>query len=664
MTRAFAVRQAGAAAACFLLFGVTGVAGLRGEESEAKSTRLGERLEALSLETTGGAEWSLDEVEGADLLAVAFVGTECPLAKLYSERLADLAKAYDDRIAWIFVDPNSQDSLAEMTAFAKQQALPGPLLRDVGAQAAIAWQVERTPEVLLFDAERKLRYRGRVDDQFGIGYVKDEPSSHDLKSAIDAVIAGDEVKTPVTDAPGCLIGKPRQPDPDSDVTFSNQISRIFNRRCVECHREGEIGPFALTEYEEAAGWADMILETVDDRRMPPWHADPAHGEFKNDRRLSDEELSLIRAWVKAGAPEGDPSQKEEPPAKIAGWQLPKEPDLVLKMADEPTVVPATGEVKYRWFEVDPGFTEDKWIQAVEVRPGNRAVVHHILVFDKGKGGWRRDFAGGARGYLAGYVPGLRIESYPEGMAKKIEAGSTIRFQIHYTPIGKEQTDLSDVGFVFADPKTVKKEVKTVSVVQPGLRIPPGESNYTVSAFKVGALQNSEILCFMPHMHLRGKSFRYEARFPDGTSEVLLDVPQYDFNWQTAYLLPAPRKVPDGTRIWAEAAFDNSVNNPANPAPDEWVRWGDQTWEEMMIGYFDIAVPLDDGTEELPIEQVLSAEEKAAMLLGRLDKNGDKVLVKDEVPQKYRFMVELLDADDSGSVDQKELEKIIDKVPIQ
>lgn len=397
--------------------------------------------------------------------------------------------------------------------------------------------------------------------------------------------------------------------------------------------------------------------------MPPWHANPAHGKFKNDRRLSDEELSQIRTWVAAGAPEGDPALKEPPAEKVAGWQLPKEPDLVVKMAGEPTVVPATGEVKYRWFEVDPKLTEDKWIQAMEVRPGNRAVVHHILVFDKGPNGFRRDFASGARGYLAGYVPGLRIDSYPVGMAKKIEAGSTIRFQIHYTPNGKEQTDLSDIGFVWADPETVTKEVKTVSVVQPAIHIPPGESDYRVSAYKVGALQNSEILCFMPHMHLRGKSYRYEARYPDGKSEILLDVPNFDFNWQTAYLLPAPMKVPDGTRIWAEAAFDNSAKNPSNPAPDEWVRWGDQTWEEMMIGYFDVAVPLDDKTEERPIDELLSKEEKAAFLLKRMDKNSDGVLVKEEIPQKYRFMVELLDYDKSGSVDLKELTKIADKVPL-
>jgi hypothetical protein len=397
--------------------------------------------------------------------------------------------------------------------------------------------------------------------------------------------------------------------------------------------------------------------------MPPWHANPAHGKFKNDRRLTDEELSQIRAWVKAGAPEGDPTLKEAPAPKVAGWQLPKEPDLVVKMSEEPTVVPATGEVKYRWFEVDPKLTEDKWIQAMEVRPGNRAVVHHILVFDKGPNGFRRDFASGARGYLAGYVPGLRIDSYPIGMAKKIEAGSTLRFQIHYTPNGKEQTDLSDIGFIWADPETVKKEVKTVSVVQPAIRIAPGESDHRVSAYKVGALQNSEILCFMPHMHLRGKSFRYEARYPDGRSEILLDVPNFDFNWQTAYLLPEPMKVPDGTRIWAEASFDNSANNPSNPAPDEWVRWGDQTWEEMMIGYFDVAVPFDDKTEERPLEELLSREEKADILLKRMDKNGDGVLVKEEIPQKFRFMVELLDYDKSGSVDLKELTKIADQVPL-
>ena len=298
-----------------------------------------------------------------------------------------------------------------------------------------------------------------------------------------------------------------------------------------------------------------------------------------------------------------------------------------------------------------------------MRPGNRAVVHHILVFDRKRGGaFARDFEGGVQGYLAGYVPGLRTAEYPDGMAKRIEAGSTLIFQVHYTPIGTEQFDLSDIGFLWADPEAIEREVRTVSVAQRRLNIPPHDDDYRTQSTSRRPLEDALVLSFMPHMHLRGKAFRYDAILPDGERRTLLDIPAYDFNWQTAYRLAEPLALPNGTRIAAEAAFDNSEENLANPDPTATVRWGDQTWEEMMIGYFDVSVPLVD-REAAAAEAAARRKEKVDALIARLDRNGDGEIDADETPTKYRFMVRMLDRDDSGAVDATELERVIDRLPL-
>ena len=251
-------------------------------------------------------------------------------------------------------------------------------------------------------------------------------------------------------------------------------------------------------------------------------------------------------------------------------------------------MPATGEVKYQYFLVDPEFKEDKWVTAAQIIPGNRSVVHHILVFARPKGS--RGDLGGERGFLFGYVPGSVAQPYPAGAAKRIPAGSQLVFQVHYTPIGTAQTDQSKLGLVFIDPAQVQREVKTTSAVQPRLNIPPGDSNYSVSAMLPETLPDCELLGMAPHMHLRGKSFKYTLVSADKSRQVLLDIPHYDFNWQTAYRVAEPLKIAAGARIFCDAAFDNSAKNLNNPDPTAHVRWGDQTTDEMMIGYFDILVP--------------------------------------------------------------------------
>jgi peroxiredoxin len=547
----------------------------------------------FSLADYHGKTYSLVDFKDKPILVVAFVGSECPLAKLYGPRLEELAKEYGPRgVAFLGIDPNAQDGVTQIAAYARQHGITFPILKDLNNLASDRFTARRTPEVFVLDSQRVIRYRGRIDDQYAIGVQRDKPQSRDLARALDELLAGKEVSKPATEAAGCLIGRTKQPAADSPVTFARDVAPIFNRRCVECHRPGEIGPFSLTDYKKAAGWADMIAEVVEDGRMPPWHADPKYGHFANDRRLTAEEKKVIRTWAENGAPAGDLSQLPPPPTFTDGWQLPKPPDTVLSMRSEPYQVPAEGPVRYQYFIAPTGFTEDKWVSAMEVRPGNRAVVHHILVFARSVGERGDADGGGTRGFLASYVPGLKPEPLPASMAKRIPARSMLVFQVHYTPNGSEQTDLSKIGFVFADPKSVTHEVRTVSAVQRKIDIPPGDADHVIEATSRTSPTDLLVLGYMPHMHLRGKAFSYEVVYSDGKKETVLDVPRYDFNWQTSYRLAEPLKVPAGAKMHAVAHFDNSAENPNNPDPTKRVRWGEQTWDEMMIGYFDIATKRD------------------------------------------------------------------------
>jgi hypothetical protein len=352
---------------------------------------------------------------------------------------------------------------------------------------------------------------------------------------------------------------------------------ILQRRCQGCHRPGEIGPFPLMSIDHAKKYAKRIREAVTTRRMPPWHANPEHGEWSNDARLSDAEIATIQNWIDGGMKQGGSS----PPARqfTSGWQIGK-PDLVLKIPAFKGQ--AEGTIPYRYVTVDPKLKEDVWVQAIEVRPGARPVVHHILVFT---GGAQGEFAGGLNGYFGAMVPGEEPMMLPEGYAKKLKAGEQLTVQLHYNATGEAYSDESSIGLKFARKGTVKKEVHTRAASSMTIAIPPGAADHRESGtFRFA--RDSMLLSFQAHMHLRGKAFRYEATYPDGKTEILLDMPEYDFNWQLLYKLKKPKLMPAGTTIRATGRFDNSKNNPANPDPSKWVRFGEQTWDEMMIGYFD------------------------------------------------------------------------------
>lgn len=542
---------------------------------------------------------------------IAFLGVECPLARIYARRLSALAAEYADRgVAFVGLDSNHQDSAEEIARFVQELRISIPVAKDDGGALADLLGATRTPQVFMLDADDTIRYVGRVDDQYafgqGVGYQRAQVGRHDLREAVDDLLSGRDVAVSQTDVVGCAIGRAVTPQADSDVTWAGQVAEIFQRRCQGCHRPGEVAPFSLLEYDAAAAWQAMIREVVSAGRMPPWGADPNHGQFVNEARLTDDERRSILAWIDRGAPSGDLTQQPPPRTFIAGWQI-GQPDEVIYMADEPFHVPADGLVDYQYFEVDPGFTTERWVKAVECRSGAPSVVHHINVFlltpDMPVDYEREDLT---NHLLWGTAPGLQSVTFAPGMAYRIPAGTKLVFQMHYTTDGVAQADRSYMGLIYADPAQVRQRVEMKLAVNPHFVIPAGAAEHRVQS-QYELPQDGQIYAVSPHLHLRGKSFRYDLFFPDSRQETLLDVPRFDFNWQHIYILRQPLAVPRGTIIHCTAAYDNSAANPVNPDPTQDVRWGDQIWQEMMIGYVLVAFDRDEMRPAIRSEGIARAQ---------------------------------------------------------
>jgi hypothetical protein len=379
----------------------------------------------------------------------------------------------------------------------------------------------------------------------------------------------------------------KPPKAKEKVTYAKHVSRILQEKCQTCHHPGTAAPFTLATYDDAVKRADTIREAVTDKRMPPWHADPRHGKFGNDRRLTTGEFDTLLTWLDNGRDPGDKRDLPQPRSYEDGWVIGK-PDVIFELPEEQTV-PATGVVPYQYYRTPTNFKEDVWVQAAEGRPGNRGVVHHIVVSiadprtkdQKGPAG-----RGFGESILVGEAPGDIPLILPPGVAKRIPVGAELIWQMHYTPNGKEAKDRSQLGLVFYKGKEPPKRVaQTLGISNNGFTIPPGADNHLVESEWV-APRDALLLSFMPHMHLRGKDFEYRAEYPDGRVETVLSVPRYSFDWQTQYRLAEPLRLPKGTKIHCTAHFNNSANNPANPDPKAVVTFGEQTWEEMMIGWVD------------------------------------------------------------------------------
>ena len=603
------------------------------------------QVESFNLSALDGTKLTIEPTDEAKLTVLLFTGVECPLAKLYAPRVAALANKYSKSTRFFGISSNQQDSSEEFKQFIADHKIEFPCGKDFNNVVADQFEIKRTPEVIVLDQEFKIRYRGRVDDQYSPGISRSAVKRQDLKIAIDELLAGKPVSQPKTAPQGCLLGRVKQPVKSPTVTYANQISRIFQANCNQCHRVGEIGPFVLNDFEEAVGWGDMIVEVIDNGRMPPWHADPNHGSFLNDRRMDEADKDLIRQWVNDGTPFGDAADLPEKQTYTAGWRLPKQPDLVLPMQKRPFTVPADGSIDYQYFVVDPKFTEDKWVSAVEVIPGNRSVVHHSIVFIRPPNGKKLPDIG----WLGAYVPGQQSIDFSASRARFVPAGSKFVFQQHYTPNGSEQTDLTKVGLIFADENEVTQQLQTFMAIDRKFEIKPNDPNHVVHIRLNKIPRNGTLLSISPHMHFRGKSFTAKFKSKsDGATDILLSVPEYDFNWQHIYQLSEPLPLSDVGSITVDIVFDNSSQNPFNPDPEKYVTWGDQTWEEMAIGFFDVSVPREtkvSKAEQTPavVEAEADAErKKQAKLQAKIDKtvadfferfdaNKDDIISRDELP---------------------------------
>jgi len=523
-------------------------------------------------------------LEEPGVSVVVFLGVECPLSKLYANRLNDWQDRYPS-VRFLAVDANRHDSAEEVAAFAEEFKLRVPFVKDAGYAARLG--ATRNPEAFVV-VDGQIKYRGRIDDRYAPGRSpRAEPSRLDLQIALEEVLSNRAVAVAETEAVGCFIDLADEPAA-GDVTYP-QVAGILHKRCAECHRPGQVAPFSLLTYDDAAGWAATIHEVIDQGRMPPWGADPRFGKFVNDISLNAEEKELLLRWVDGGAPEGDPALAPAPPEFNDGWKI-GQPDLVLTLA-EPYQVPAEGIVDYQEFILDPERSEDMWIQAIEIRPGNRAIVHHVNTYFRPTKDTPNDRAWMSPAGdvdLASYVPGNSVTWFRDGIAKFLPAGWVIVLNIHYVTIGTPQEDQTSIAFKLIDFDQVTHEAATRKTNNYDVLIPP---NSITSLSASMTLEDDFLLAAVyPHMHLRGRKAVFQAKYPSGEIETLLST-KFDFNWQFRYVLTEPKPLPKGTTLLFSGEFDNTVDNPNNPDPNVTVRYGKLTTDEMFHGMWDIYRPL-------------------------------------------------------------------------
>lgn len=606
-------RFAVAVAAAFLLAAVAAADKVEAPKPQpAAHAGVGRLAPDLAAKAVDGTAFQLSAVmKGKKAAVVVVTSVSCPLSKKYLPTVAALEKDFAEKgVAFVLIDAVSADTADDIKTAAGKAGVKSPFVRDADGTLCKQLGAATTTDVFVLDAARTVKYRGAIDDQYGLGYSKESPKQNYARAAIDAVLAGDDAPVPATTAPGCALDMadakaPAAPKP----TYHNFASRLFQQNCVECHRKGGIGPFALDTLDDVKAHKGMVKKVVDGGVMPPWHAAGAKEAkaddprpFKNDRSLPDADRAALLAWMADGLPEGEKADAPLPRRFSDEWGIGK-PDLTVQIPD-PIDIPASGVMKYQNVVVETGLTEDKWVVAAEIQPTDRAVVHHVLVFalpPKKPGEIEIKARGEEQGYYAAYVPGNSRQILPDGFAKKLQKGARVKFQIHYTPNGTATKDQVKVGFKFTD-KPPQHEVQVFPLGNPGISIPPGDDNHDEKAeFKLPF--DVVLTAFSPHMHVRGKAARYEYDLVDPKTKkvtetkVLLDVPHYDFNWQLRYELAEPVKIPAGSVLRYTAWYDNSSTNPANPDPKKTVKWGPQTYDEMMLGYIEWYNPLLGKKEE-------------------------------------------------------------------
>ncbi len=454
-----------------------------------------------------------------------------------------------------------------------------PLLSDSAQLVARVYGIEATPTAVAIDsASGMVLYRGPI--------ASSASPSELLKNALEEFLQSKPLTVFQAPESGFALTFKNAAKP----SYAIDVAPLLQTKCAACHSQGNIAPWALTDYQTVRTYAPLIREKLLTQQMPPWHADPRFGKFSNDASLKPAESAMLVDWIEHGALRGDgadPLAEAPPPPLDYPVTWPAElgkPDFIVSIPKQ--TLPATGEIAYRYLEVTTTIPSNVWLRAAVVRPGNRRSVHHCLVFLGNRLDVLLGSAGGLGGFFAGYVPGVKATVFPGNTGKFLTQGQVITFQMHYTATGQTETDQTEIGF-YTMPAPPALELKTGSAYSVNIDIPPGAPEVVLQAQTVPSKTKDILLYEMsPHMHYRGSWFRFEARYPNGTSEILLSVPKYEFHWQTLYRLAEPKRLPAGTAIRCTGAFDNSARNPENPDPTQRVRFGEQTDDEMFIGYFN------------------------------------------------------------------------------
>jgi peroxiredoxin len=586
-------------------------------DDSVPTARLGTRIADVTLRDASGGRVALHALRGKKATVVVFLSFDCPLSRDYAPVLAELAATYRDT-AFVGIGVGEEDA-ARLAKLGREFGLTFPVVPDAEGRAGDAFGARVTPETFVLDADFVLRYRGRIDDAYVARLKKkNQATRHDLRRAVDDLLAGRPIAEPATRAIGCPIPQSRARAGSADrktrvretVTFHREVLPILQARCQSCHRPGAVGPFPLLTYRQAVTWADDIKEYTRSRKMPPWKPTEG-GPFHEERKLTEEEIATLSAWVDGGTPAGDPKDAPPPRAFPDGWQL-GQPDLVVTVRDDFQLA-ARGPDVYRYFVLPTNLPRDTYVAAVEVRPGNRRIVHHAVLFVDSKGRGRRleekqrerskmdakpDRGPGyetllamlpgflPEGGLGGWAPGMVVRRLPDEAGYLLPKGADVLLQIHYHRSGRAETDRTSVGLYFARNASARR-VRGLVVPASFLLIPAGAERYQVRG-SVTVQQPCRLHAIMPHMHFLGREIKVTMLPPGGPPRTLVAVRDWDFNWQELYFFTETIPVPANTRFEVEGVFNNSAANPANPTePPRPVLAGLETRNEMCAGFLAV-----------------------------------------------------------------------------
>lgn len=563
---------------------------------DALSLAPGALVENFRLLDHRGASHELYRYSDAKAIVLLVQGNGCPIVRNVMPGFQKLRGVYEKAgVTFFLLNSNLQDTRKAVEKEARDFGYDLPVLLDTEQLVGEALELTRTAEVIVINPLNwTIAYHGAVDDRVTYEHQRPRASNQYLADALNSLIEGKPVQRQQTSAKGCLINFPgRQPVNQTAISYTDTVAPILQQHCVQCHHEGGIGSWAMTSYDVVRGFAPMIREVLRTKRMPPWHADPDIGHFANDRSLSGADIRTLVHWVESGAPRGegkDPLATAQ--ASWPEWSL-GTPDVVIEIPAQD--IPATGTIDYQYPIIRNPIGRDVWIRAAEIIPGDRKALHHVITnfgVPDGKGGFDRSRSGS----LGGYVPGGKADVFPENTGVYLPRDAIFRPQMHYTTWGKAGTDRSRLGLYFHRDKPAH-ELNTTVFMNSSIRIPPRTREHWESAERT--LEKDVLLyTLLPHAHYRGKASEFRAFYPDGTEELLLSVPNYDFNWQTTYELKTPKRLPAGTRIVHRTSWDNSATNPANPDPDREVPWGEQSWDEMLFGAITWRYVTDEEIEQV------------------------------------------------------------------